>query len=299
MRNISGYILSGVISLSALVADAKTIEVVDDIGRTVKLERPAQRIISLAPHITENLFSAGVGRLIVGTVNHSDYPAEAKAILSVGSYHNFDIELILSLQPDLVIAWKEGNQYHQVRRLEELGLTIYVNEPRSLEDIAEDISRFALLAGKGYEAKTLAQNFVDELALLRNQYSKLEKISVFYQVWNSPLMTVTNKQVIGDVIQLCGGRNVFSDLDTPTPQINKEAVLSRNPEVIIASGMTGKRPDWLDDWKQWSYLAAVAQGNLFFINPDIIQRYTARILLGARQMCETLQAARNKQAVIL
>ena len=296
MRNINRYVLLAVISFLIFPVAAKTIEVVDDIGRTVKLEKPAERIISLSPHITENLFSAGVGHLIVGAVSYSDYPEEAKAILSVGAYSSFDVELILALQPDLVIAWKEGNQLHQVERLEELGLTIYVNEPRRLEDVAKDIARFGILAGREDEAKTFAQAFTDELSLLRDRYSGLEKIAVFYQVWHNPLMTATNEQVIGSVIQLCGGKNVFADLDALTPQVSKEAVLARDPDVIIASGMGDARPDWLEDWKQWSFLKAVRHGNLFFINPDVIQRHTTRILSGARQLCEALEKARNKPA---
>ena len=293
MRFISGYLLFSVVFLPAFVADAKTIEVVDDIGRTVQLDKPAARIVSLAPHITENLFSAGVGQFVVGVVSYSDYPTEARSIPSVGGYDNFDTELILALQPDLVIGWKEGNQFHQVERLMDLGLTVFVNEPQRLADVAADIIRFGILGGREDEARAVAQEYLDGFSRLREKYSGLEKVSVFYQVWPNPLITVTDNQIIGNVIQLCGGNNIFAGLSSPTPQVGKEAVLTKNPDTIIVSGMDEARPDWLDEWKQWSFLKATTYGNLFFIDPDIIQRHTTRILMGSRQLCEILEQARK------
>ena len=279
--------------LPAFTHGGTSITVVDDIGRDVRLERPAERIVSLAPHITENLFAAGIGHRVIGAVNYSDYPDEARRIPSVGGYDNFDIETILSLQPDLVVAWKEGNQFQQVERLMKLGLTVFVNEPNRLEDVAADIIRFGILGGREDEAKAVAQEFIAGLSRLRNEYSGLEKVTVFYQVWPSPLITVTDRQIIGNVIRLCGGSNIFAGLDTPTPQVGKEAVLTENPDIIIASGMNEARPDWLDEWRQWSFLNAARYGNLFFMDPDIIQRHTSRILLGSQQLCGILEQARR------
>lgn len=293
MREISGYLLFAAVSLQAFTTDAGTIQVVDDIGRTVKLDKPAARIVSLAPHITENLFAAGIGHRVVGVVSYSDFPAEARKIPTVGGYDNFDTETILALQPDLVIGWKEGNQFHQVERLMDLGLTVFVNEPQQLEDVAADIARFGILGGRGDEAGAVAQEYLNGLSRLRDKYSGREKVSVFYQVWPSPLITVTDRQIIGNVIRICGGANIFAGLGTPTPQVGKEAVLAKNPDTIIASGMNEARPDWLDEWKQWSFLRASRYGNLFFIDPDIIQRHTPRILLGSLQLCEILEQSRK------
>lgn len=290
MRNLSLFCL---LFLSAFPFGAVAIMVVDDIGRTVKLDQPAARIVSLAPHITENLFAAGIGRRVVGAVTYSDFPVEAREIPPVGGYDNIDTERILAMQPDLVIAWKEGNQFHQVERLMELGLTVFVNEPQQLEDVAADIVRFGILGSREDHAGAVAQNYLAELSRLRDEYSELEKVSVFYQVWPKPLTTVTDKQIIGNVIRLCGGSNIFGGMSALTPQVGTEAVLAKNPDAIIVSGMNEARPDWLDDWKQWSFLRAARYDNLFFIDPDIIQRYTDRILLGARQLCEVLEQVRE------
>ena len=278
--------------LPGLAPAAAPVTVVDDLGHTVSLPEPAARIISLAPHITESLFAAGVGGQVVGVVGHSDHPAAARSITQIGGYDNFDTELVLSLQPDLVIGWKEGNQFYQVEKLTKLGLRVFINEPKQLEDVARDIIRFGILGGNAEQAARVAENYRAELRRLRNRYSQLEKVSVFYQVWSNPLITVTDKQIIGNVIRLCGGANIFAELAAPTPQISEEAVLIKNPDVIITSGMSEARPEWLDDWKQWPDLNAARHGNLFFIEPDIIQRHTPRLLQGARQLCEMLEQAR-------
>ena len=290
MRDILLCIL---VCLFSITSAAGTIEVLDDIGRTVRLEQPATRIVSLAPHVTENLFAAGVGEQVAGVVSYSDYPPEAHGLPLVGGYDNIDIETILALQPDLVVAWKEGNQYQQVEKLMALGLGVFVNEPKQLEDVAADIIRYGILGGREQQARSVAREYANGLSRLRNQYSGLEKVSVFYQVWPNPLITVTDQQIIGNVIRLCGGANIFAGLGAPTPQVGKEAVLTENPDVIIASGMDEARPEWLDEWRQWSFLNATRHDNLFFIDPDIIQRHTPRILLGAQQMCAMLERARG------
>lgn len=294
LRGLIAAVVVPALALAApAAADAGAIEVVDDHGRAVRLQGPARRIVSLAPHITENLFSAGAGQLVAGAVNHSDYPPAARALRRVGGYDNFDVELILALQPDLVIAWKEGNPFHLVEKLETFGLTVYINEPKRLEDIARDIVRFGALTGAEDQARETARRFTAALSRLRARHAQAEKISVFYQVWPKPLVTATDRQLIGSVIALCGGANIFADLTAPTPQVSQEAVLTRNPDAIITSGMGAARPDWLDRWKRWSFLTAVAHDNLFFVNPELIQRSTVRILSGAQQVCEALQTARN------
>ena len=294
LRRLIAAIVVPALALAAPAAPAAgSIEVVDDHGRAVRLQGPARRIVSLSPHITENLFSAGAGQRVVGAVNHSDYPPAARAVRRVGGYDNFDAKLILALQPDLVIAWKEGNPLHLVEQLERLGLTVYINDPQRLEDIARDIARFGVLTGAEGPARKTARRFAAALSRLRARHAQAEKISVFYQVWPKPLVTVTDRQLIGSVIALCGGANIFADLKAPTPQISQEAVLTRNPDAIITSGMGAARPDWLDHWKRWPFLTAVVRGNLFFVNPDLIQRHTIRVLSGARQVCEALQTARG------
>lgn len=267
----------------------------DDIGNNINLEEPAGRIISLAPHITENLFAAGAGDLVVGAVSYSDYPQAAMSVPRIGTYNNINIEIIVSSRPDLVIAWKEGNQKNQVEKLINLGIPVYINYPQKLGDIATDIKKFGVLTGRAELAQKKHDEYMGELTRLRQQFSSQRKISVFYQTWHKPLLTVNGQQLIGQVLSLCGGRNVFQELPSLTPQVSIEAVLSENPSVIIASGMNKGRPEWLDDWRKWPELKASQDGHLVYVPPNIIQRSTPRILKGTRLVCEALQEIRNNR----
>ena len=274
---------SGSMSLQAAIT------VMDDTGRNVTLEQPASRIVSLAPHVTEQLFAIGAGEKIVGAVDYSDYPEQAKAIPRVGGYSRLDLERILALQPDLVVAWKSGNDGRAIERLQALGVTVYWSEPHRLPDIADGMARLGTLVGEAEMAQQQAETFHQRLDELRRQNRGGKKRTVFYQIWNRPLMTVSGQHLINDVITLCGGSNIFADLETLTPTVSLEAVLVADPEVIVASGMGKARPEWLDDWKAWPQLQAVKANRLHVIDPNIIQRATPRLLLGAEQMCRFLR----------
>lgn len=285
------FILS---TLSLTTLAQESIRVVDDAGRTIEIQSPAQRIISLAPHITESLFAAGAGDKIIGAVSYSDYPEAAKKIPRVGGYPTVDIERIVSLKPDLVIAWSSGNNPKQVEKLISLGLTIFMSEPRYPKDIAKTIQRFGMLAGTNKVASKSFEGFMQHYQSLKKRYSNKEKVKVFYQIWNKPLMTISGSHLISDIIELCGGENVFSKLSILTPRISIESVLASKSEIIVSGGMGKARPDWLDDWKAWPILPAVKNKQLYFIDPSLMQRVGPRILDGADKLCEFIDKARIK-----
>lgn len=282
------------IVLSALTVQAySVVEVYDDEGTQITLAIPAQRIVSLAPSLTELIYSAGAGENLVGVVEHSDFPAAAKALPIVGRFDLLDIERILELDPDLVVAWQTGNPRSSVNQLRRLGLTVYVAEPKSLAAIPSHIERLAVLAGKELNDLKVIYDFRQKLETLDGKYRHQSPVTIFYQVWDRPLITAGGNELINDIIRLCGGRNVFANIRRVAPKVSREAVLKRNPEVIIASGMDIERPEWLDDWLRWPSLKAVANKNLFFVPPDLLQRHTPRALLGAAQICDQLDQARN------
>jgi len=285
----------GLLVISIPLQAAVTVQ--DDAGRTVTLKQPALRIISLAPHVTEQLFAIGAGERIIGAVDYSDYPEQAKALPRVGGYSRLDLERILALQPDLIVGWQSGNDARQLERLQQLGLTVYLSEPRHLDDIANDMERLGQLSGVGKQAAAAAERFRQGIAALRDQHQGVKPLRVFYQIWNRPLMTVNGQHLISDVINLCGGDNIFATIDNLTPTVSVEAVLAANPQVIIASGMASERPEWLDDWRRWPKLAAVRNKQLYVIAPDIIQRATPRLLQGAKRMCQLLDTARAAQTL--
>lgn len=268
----------------------------DDTGQTVRLKGPAKRIVAIAPHLAESLYAAGAGDRLVGTVDYSDYPPEAKKVRRVGGYSRLDLEAIAALKPDLVLAWQSGNNLAQVDKLKALGLPVYVWQPNRMDDVAGQLERMGQLAGTEPAAHAAAERFRQRLAALRAANAGKPKVKVFYQIWKAPLMTVGGPQIITDAIKLCGGDNVFGHLSQMAPTVSVEAVLEADPEAIVATGMGDARPEWLADWNPWTRLTAVRRGNLFHINPDIMQRHTPRLLDGAERLCAHLDTARARRS---
>lgn len=268
----------------------------DDYGKLLRLAAPAQRIVSLAPHLTELLFAAGAGAQLVGASDYSDYPPQAKALPRVASAAGVDLEAVLALRPDLIVAWPQAATRRAIDRLEALGLPTYRSEPRSLEDVPLTIERFGALTGRTPVAREAAQAFRGRALRLERGHAARAKVRVFYQVWDRPIVTVNGAHLISRVINLCGGTNVFAQLPLLAPEIGREAVLVADPAVIIASGASGARPVWLDAWNDFPQLRAVADGQLYAMPPDLLQRHTPRVLEGAERLCRILDAARAKDS---
>jgi len=270
------------------------ISAIDYMGRLVTLKQPAQRIVALAPHIVENIYSAGAGGKIVGAVDYCDYPEEANNIPRVGGIGSFSVEAIVALQPDLVVVWRSGKSTSVIDKLTSLGLNVYVSDPHTLDHVPKSIRDFGRLAGTGEIAEVNATAFELRQQQLVRRFAYLRKVGMLYQVWNEPLQTLNDQHIISDVMRLCGGRNVFGESLSLAPKISLESVIARDPEVIVASGMGQERPDWLNDWVKWTSLKAVELNNLYYIPPDIIQRHTVRLLDGAARLCDQLALARGK-----
>lgn len=271
------------------------IRLVDDSGRAVTLKRPAQRIISLAPHITELVFAAGAGDRIVGTVEYSNYPEKAKSIARIGDSALLDLERIVALRPDLILVWQHGNAQRQLDKLLSLGIPVFYNQPDKLPDIARSIEAFGRLTGTEAVASSVAREFLAREAELRKRYAGRPPVRVFYQIWERPLMTINDEHLISDVIRMCGGQNVMSALKKLVPEISTEAVLDANPEVIAGATAEVNTRGRLDNWKAWPRILAVRRDNLFVVHSDLISRHTPRILDGAQLMCEQLDSARAKR----
>jgi iron complex transport system substrate-binding protein len=270
----------------------------DDYGQRLQLAKPAQRIVSLAPHLTELLFAAGAGSKVVGVSEYSDYPAAAKKLPRIASATRVDLEAVLALEPDLIVAWPQAATRRAIDRLEALGLPVYRSEPRALEASPVTIERFGVLAGEPAGAQKAADAFRRRAAQLTDRYARRDPVRVFYQVWNRPMVTINGEHLISRVINLCGGRNVFANLPLLAPEIDREAVLAADPEVIIASGSGEKgntRPAWLDDWKTFPRLRAVRDDQLYAMPADLLQRHTPRILDGAERLCAILAQARTRR----
>ena len=278
--------------LAVIAVPAQAITVQDFSGREVTLDQPAKRIVALAPHIVENLYSAGAGDKLVGVVSYSNFPDEAKNVPEVGTYNAFSLEQVLALNPDLVVMWGSGNGMQTLSTFEALGIPVYVSELRQLSDVPKSIRNLSQLAGTPAIGEAEASRIETELNALHRRYGEKRSLSVLYQIWNDPLQTVNGEHLISEIISLCGGYNIFGDARSLAPRVSIESVLLRDPDAIVASGMGEARPEWLDQWRAYPSLTAVADEALFFVNPDHLQRPSARIVLGAQSLCQQLDQIR-------
>ncbi len=271
---------------------AAPVQVKDGLGRTVSLPAPARRIVSLAPSVTELVYAAGAGKRLVGVSAYSNWPAAARKLPRVGDAFRIDLERIAALRPDLVIGWASGTPPSERNALERLDLTLMLVAPHRLGDIAGAIRRIGRLAGTESVARRAAAAFLAQRARLARTYSHRRALSVFYELSDNPLYTVGGRQIISQVLQLCGGRNVFYDLGKLAPVVTRASVLARKPQVILVGSYRGAKRA-LRAWTRWPWLPAVRHGNLFVVPGEILGRATPRILEGALAVCRDLQRARR------
>ncbi|WP_206953567.1 cobalamin-binding protein [Trinickia acidisoli] len=273
-----------------------SVSVTDDAGQRVTLATPARRVVALSPHAVELVYAAGGGAKLVGAVSYSDYPSAAKALPRVGDNNALDLERIVALKPDLVIVWRHGNDERQLDRLRALGIALYHSEPRKLDDVATDLLALGTLLDTSAQAEAAAADYRAKIAALRAHYAERAPVSVFYQVWDDPLMTLNGTHIVSDIIALCGGRNVFARLAPLVPTVSREAVVAADPEAIVTTSQGATHADAplpsLASWRAWPRMTAVARGNLFAIDGDLINRPGPRLVQGAEQLCRDLDIAR-------
>ncbi len=289
-----GCILCGLFLMTQVVA---AVSVMDDEGKTVLLTQPAQRVVSLSPHVTELMYFIGAGKQLVGVTQYSDYPEQARLLPIVGDFSQLDLERVLVLKPDLIIVWSGGNPPKQVEKLKQAGIPIFYSHPRQLKDIPDSMIRFGQLTGHEEQAQQQALQWNQRLNKLKQQYRNRTLLRVFYQVSDMPLVTLNGKQMISEVIGLCGGINIFADMSVLAPHVGTEAVLAANPEVIVST-LGVRQKEELSRWQRYSQLDAVRYKNLFSIHPDWLNRPGPRIIDGVEKMCRQFDEARqNRQSV--
>ncbi len=274
---------------SAAIADVR---VVDDVGATVALARPARRIVSLAPHATELLFAAGAGEKVAGVLKGSDYPPAATALPLIGDASALDLEAILALSPDLIVTWPYTTPA-QTAMLNARGIPIYTTDIRTIDGIAANVERLGTLAGTDAVAQKAATSLRERTSAMVREVRGKSIVRVFYQVADAPLYTIGGDHPISRAIELCGGVNVFGSLSLPAPQLNVEAVLAQAPDAIVAGTKARERPAWLDAWRRFPSLPAVARNKLYVVDADLLHRSGPRFIDGVGQLCEALERARS------
>ena len=253
------------------------------------------RIATLAPHLTELVFAAGAGDKLVGVSAYSDYPAEALELPLIGDALAVDHEQLAMLNPDLLLAWQGGTPRHVVDELRHFGYTVEVIQIRKLADVADALRRIGELTDSIDEANDVASKYTQSLQAFEQRYADADDVRVFYQVDKRPLYTINDQHYVSELIDLCGGSNVFSDLDGLAPTVSVEAVVGRDPEAMFASSDAGDGA--LDQWNRWPHIAANRYKNHFLMPADEIGRATPRLLIAAKAVCDALQVARaNRDA---
>ncbi|MDQ2820081.1 MAG: cobalamin-binding protein [Pseudomonadota bacterium] len=282
------------VALATLTLHAHAaITVIDDDGNTVTLQKPAQRIVALAPHVTELLFAAGGGAKIVGAVSYSDFPEAAKRIPQIGSNRQIDMERVIAMQPDLIVVWMHGSSERQIDELRKLGIPMFHSEPRKLGDIADSVQKMGRLMGTEAVADPAAASLRRELATLTTRYANRPPVRMFYQVWDKPLYTLNGAHIVSDAMRVCGGVNIFATLKVTAPVVNVEAVLQEDPEAIFSTGERSVDEGGVNLWKPFANMTAVKRGNLFRLDGNLLNRAGPRMIAGTAALCEKLELARQ------
>jgi iron complex transport system substrate-binding protein len=269
------------------------ISVRDDDGNLVTLKKPAQRIIAMAPHVTELLYAAGGGDRIVGTVTYADYPEAAKLLPRVGDNRQVDLERVIAMKPDLIVVWMHGSSERQVEILRQLKVPIFHSEPKKLDGIADSLVRLGQLMGTESVANAAALEIRSQFAAMAQKYGKRSPVRLFYQVWDKPLYTLSNGSIVSDAMRLCGGVNIFGDLAVTAPVVGVEAVLQADPEAIF--GTAEKNYGGVNLWRQYPTMQAVRRDNLFTLNGELLNRAGPRMVPGTQALCEKLDVARQRR----
>ena len=271
-------------------AQGQAVAVTDDRGTVIRLPRPAQRIITLTPHLTELAFAAGAGDRLVGVARFSHHPPQAKRLPVISDAVQFDIERMLALHPDLVLAWQGGTPPEVIARIERIGLPVFVAGAARLEQIAQGMTAIAALSGTLPESAAARTAFSAGLRELRERRYDAPPVRVFYEIWSRPLMTVSNAHVISEIIGLCGGINVFGDLQVLTPEVSREALLAARPEIALGGGSAESPSGFAVRWAALPPPLGLVPAR--HIAPDLIQQPTPRLLDGARLVCAHLDRVR-------
>jgi iron complex transport system substrate-binding protein len=268
------------------------VQATDDAGQRVSLPHPAQRIVSLAPHLTELIFAAGGASRVVGVMRYSDYPEEARRLPVVGDAFALNFEAITRLKPDLVLVWGSGLTERHKAQLRALHLTVFESEIRDVEGIARTLRTLAQLLGTTEQAEPVARALEQKWTTLHETYAQRAPVRVFFQLWGDPLMTISGRHVISQAITACGGVNLFADLAPLTPTVSWEAAVRSNPQLLVTAGSTDEPPDF-GRWTQFPQVEAVRLKRFTVLDGNLVGRMGPRFVQGAARLCEAIDAARR------
>ncbi len=280
-------------AVAVACAAVAEVRVTDDRGRELVLARPASRIVTLAPHLTEIAFAAGAGAKVVGVSSYSDFPPEAARLPVVSDHGKVNFEEIARLKPDLALLWLTGNQAPDFERLETRGVPVFATEAARPDDVSRILRLVGRLAGTASAADAAARQVDARFAALRERYRGRPTVAVFYEIWPEPLMSVNGRHLISQLVEICGGRNVFAAAGPLVPTISREQLLAVDPDAIVVAAPAPRVADRLAYWQSWRSLRAAREGRVYRSDPAVAHRMGPRIVDGGVELCETLDRARR------
>lgn len=266
------------------------IAAISDVQAQEKKQKP--KIIALAPHIVEMLFDIGAGDQIVAVTEHADFPQAARELPRIGNSLRIQLERVIELQPDLVLAWKSGNPSDDLARIKQLGFNVVYSQPHSFEDVAKEIKLFGELSGHKAQAEQVANDYLADLAVIKQQYAKKDPIIGFYEVWSRPITTVAENSWPQQFLDVCQISNPFYNAKSSYPQVNIEQILQMHPKLIIQPLSENQVDREGYDWQKWTIIPAVKHQQIIQLDADVIHRMTTRSLGALRNLCQ--QADRTR-----
>lgn len=245
----------------------------------------APRVITLAPHLTEMAFAAGITPVAVSA--WSDYPSAARTLPQVANWQGIGIEKVLQLKPDMVLAWRGGNPARQIEQLQHAGVNVIWIDPQSLDEMIDAVQSLARWSPQPEQAVSAAQALRAQAAALRQRYRHADPVALFLQFGQQPLFTASRNTLQNEIVTLCGGQNIFADSRVSWPQVSREQVLTRQPQAIVIGGDTAQAASVLRFWQPQLNVPVIA------INPDWLSRPGPRLLLAAQQLCSVLHPVKK------
>jgi len=289
--------LGALLGIATAFAAPATRTVTDDSGTSVIVPADNCRMVSLAPGTTAMLFAAGAGQCVIGTIAHSDEPAEAAAVRVVGDAETLDFEQLLALRPSVVVVAVDVVQRVRIDRIRALGIPVYRVHVTSLAQMPDSLRRLGALAHTEVAARQHAARFSADLDVIRAKYRDRAPVKVLYQIWDKPIYTIGGEHVISDALAVCGARNIFSDLTTAAPAVTREAAIVRDPDLIVISAPPAEANEWLAEWRKFPSVRAVREGRLESYLDERMDRMGPSVVQATASLCELVDRARTPRDV--
>ncbi|UUO25571.1 cobalamin-binding protein [Colwellia sp. M166] len=251
------------------------------------------RIIALAPHIVEMLFDIGAGEQIIAATEYANYPLAAQEIPRIGNSLRIQLERVIELQPDLIIAWQSGNPSDDLARIKQLGFNVVYSQPNTFDDVAKELRLFGKLSGHSEQAEQVASKFLADLAKIKQQYGQKKPLTGFYEVWSRPLTTIAKGSWPQQFLDICSISNPFYQSDARYPQVNIEQILQTHAEIIIQPLSENQADKEGYTWQKWPILPAVKHQQIIKLDADVVHRMTTRSLNALSDLCQQTDGSRQ------